>query len=61
METERTFVVADSRSGIPYREQTYMTKEECEAWIDRDVKQCNKLGIPVTREDYEIKDMSKFI
>lgn len=57
----RVFVVADNHTGIPYGGQTYMTKEECEAWIEHDMEINNSLGIDTSREDYEIQDHSEFI
>ena len=58
---ERVYVVADRHTGIPYRGQEYMTKEECEEWIKHDTDVNNSLGIDTSREDYEIQDHSKFI
>lgn len=58
---KRTYIVYDKQLAIPYRNQGYMTIEECEKWIDRDIKECKRLGIHAEREDYEIKDHEKFI
>ena len=57
----RCFVVADNHTGIPYRNQEYMTKAECEKWISHDMEVNNGLGITTTRDDYEIQDHSKFL
>jgi len=54
----RVYVVADNHTGIPYRNQEYMTKEE---WIEHDMEINNSLGINTSREDYEIQDHSEFI
>jgi len=57
----RCFVVANYHTGIPYRNQEYMTREECEEWITHDIEINNGLGIPTTRSDYEIQDHSEFM
>lgn len=57
----RVYVVASAYTGIPYRNQEYMTESECEEWIRRDMEENEQLGLNPSREDYEIQDHSEFI
>lgn len=58
----KCYVVCDNSTGIPYRNQDYMTYGECIEWIKHDVEECHKCGLDsITAEDYEIKDMSKYM
>lgn len=53
----RHFLVRDKYTGIPYRNQDYMTVQECVDWINHDVSECHKCGLKeITDRDYEIVD-----
>ena len=60
MAEERFFVVAFKDTGIPFRNQLLMTKDECRDWIKRDVANTQNCGIDVHEEDYEIIDTRKW-
>lgn len=43
--------------GIPFGGQDYMTEQECEEWISRDIKDLREnCGLTATRSDYGIFD-----
>ena len=55
--TGKHFLVRDKHTGIPFRNQDYMTVQECCNWINHDVKECHKCGLTeITDKDYEIVD-----
>ena len=55
MKNDKMFLVADNKTGIPYRNQVPMSTQECEQWIEHDIAECRKCGLDtITRNDYEI-------
>lgn len=56
-EYKRHYFVVDKHTGIPFRNQEYMTVQECIDWINHDVSECHKCGLnTITDKDYEIKN-----
>ena len=50
--------VATNQDGIPFRSQLLMTEEECEHWIERDIKDLREnCGIDAERSWYGIFDL----
>lgn len=53
---DKHFIVATD-SGIPFRNQEEMTREEAEEWIKHDIEECHKCGLnTISRQDYIIVD-----